>query len=138
MIFVRFGYLHFLRYFAKLIAWISILIILICLIAIGIYCFVLSEEYRDESPAKMKLKYVAIGLWILAGLYVIALLCLWKSLNISLAILEAASEYVGTNKKIILVPIVFFIFNFLIFIMWILAIVACFSVGDIDNGPDGT
>lgn len=77
-------------------------------------------------------------MWVLAGLYVISLLCLWKSLQISLAVLEAASDFVGSNLRIIFVPILFFILNIVVFCCWIAGIIFVFSIGDIDNGPEGS
>lgn len=81
---------------------------------------------------------MAIGVWIVAALYVVGLLCLWKSLQISLAVLEAASDFVGSNLRIIFVPILFFILNIIVFCCWIAGILTVFSVGDIDNGPEGS
>ena len=52
--------------------------------------------------------------------------------------LEAASDFVGSNMRIILVPMVFFVINVVVFVCWTLALIMVFSVGDIDNGPEGT
>ena len=84
------------------------------------------------------MKWVAVGCWILALLYVIALICLRKSLQISLAVLEAASDFVGSNLRIVLVPVLFFFIKLVIFICWVVGIITVFSVGEIDNGPEGT
>ena len=81
---------------------------------------------------------MAIAAWILAAIYVLVLLCLWKSLQISLAVLEAASDFVASNMRVVLVPVVFFIINIAAFCCWIAGVVCVFSVGDIDNGPAGT
>ena len=93
---------------------------------------------RPANNLRNTLKYVAIGVWVLAFFYVIAILCLRKSLQISLAILEAASDFVGSNLRIILVPVLFFILNIIVFSCWITGVILIFSVGDIDNGPAGT
>lgn len=82
--------------------------------------------------------YVAIGCWVVAGLYAISILCLWRSLQVSLAVLEAASDFVGSNMRVVFVPIVVFLLNGIVFICWIAGIVMVFSVGEIDNGPEGT
>eukprot|EP00347_Sterkiella_histriomuscorum_P005869 403354968 len=131
-------YLFTLKYFAKIIAWVSIFIILVSLIGIGAYMFVLSNDYPTSSNLRNGLKYASGGVWLLALLYVLALLCLWKSLQISLAVLEAASDFVGSNMRIIFVPILFFILNIIVFSCWIAGIILVFSVGDIDNGPEGS
>ena len=84
------------------------------------------------------MKWIAVGCWIVSVLYVIALACMWKSLQISLAVLEAASDFIGNNLRVMLIPIAFFVYNVVVFICWIAAIITVFSVGDIDNGPEGT
>jgi hypothetical protein len=81
---------------------------------------------------------VAYGVWFVAGLYVVALMCLWKSLQISIAVLEAASDFVSSNLRIMFVPVVFFILNAIIFVCWLASLIYIFSVGDIDNGPIGS
>lgn len=86
----------------------------------------------------MILKGVAIGVWVLAFIYMLALFCLWKTLQISLAVLEAASDFIGSNLRIVFVPLLFFVLNIVVFCCWIAGIIAVFSVGEIDNGPPGS
>ncbi|CDW78517.1 UNKNOWN [Stylonychia lemnae] len=114
------------------ISWASILLILVSLVGIGIYSYIISNSYPTT------LKYVALGVWILALFYVLALICLRSSLQVSLAVLEAASDFVGSNLRIVLVPVLFFILNIIVIICWIAGVLTVFSVGDIDNGPEGT
>ena len=52
--------------------------------------------------------------------------------------LQAAADFVGTNMRIMQVPVFFFFWNVVIFIGWIAAVVMVYSVGDIDNGPPGS
>jgi uncharacterized membrane protein len=61
-----------------------------------------------------------------------------KSLQISIAVLEAASEFVSKNIRIIGVPFIFFLVSLATFICWLAAIICLFSVGEIDNGPEGS
>jgi hypothetical protein len=92
----------------------------------------------SENQSYTTLKYAAVGVWILAVVYVIALLCYWKSLHISLAILETASEFIGTNMRVVFVPLIFFLLNVIVFLFWLIAVVYLYSVGDIENGEEGT
>jgi hypothetical protein len=57
---------------------------------------------------------------------------------VSIAILEAASDFIGSNLRIVFVPIVVFFINMITIVCWIAGIITVFSVGDIDNGPEGS
>ena len=95
--------------------------------------------YRKEDNTRTYLRIGACVCWFVAFIYVFTLLCMWRSLQISLAVLESASDFVGSNLRIVFVPLVFFVINMIVFIAWILAIVAVFSSGDIDNSSsDGS
>jgi hypothetical protein len=83
------------------------------------------------------MKVFAFGIWAIAGLYLLAMICMCKTLVISIAILEAAADFVGTTFRIISVPIIFFFINLAVFFMWIVAAICVFSVGDITPGSDG-
>jgi hypothetical protein len=76
--------------------------------------------------------------FIITAIYVLAILCLWKSLQVALTVIEAASHFVGSNMRVIFVPVVFFAINLTVFVAWATALVYVYSVGDIDNGPPGS
>lgn len=63
----------------------------------------------------------------------IAMLCLYRSLQISIAVLEAAAEFVGSNVKVIFVPLVFFIINTIVILMWGAGLLCVFSIGTIET-----
>lgn len=90
-------------------------------------------NFRDGDDTKTYLRIAAGVCWFFAFIYCACLICMWKSLQISLAVLECASDFVGSNLRIVFVPIVFFVMNVIVFIFWILAVIAIFSVGEIDN-----
>ena len=67
-----------------------------------------------------------------------AMLCLCKTLVISIAILEAAADFVGSTFRVILVPIIFFFINFGIFALWAVGAVCVFSIGEIESAGEGS
>lgn len=75
----------------------------------------------------------AIIVWVVAFIYMLVLLCLWKSLQISLSVLQATSDFVGSNLRIIIIPILSFVIQTIVFVMWIAGIIMVFSVGNIDD-----
>lgn len=70
---------------------------------------------------------------VFSFLYFIAMLCMCRTIVVSIAILEAAADFVGSTFRIISVPIIFFFINILVFFMWMVAAVCVFSIGEIDN-----
>jgi len=77
----------------------------------------------------------AIGLWCIALLYLIAMLCMCRSIMISIAILEAAADFVASRVSIVFVPVFFFFINFAITFAWVVAAVCVFSIGEISSTP---
>jgi inner membrane protein involved in colicin E2 resistance len=63
---------------------------------------------------------------------------MWKSIKVVLSVIQSASDFVGSNLRIMFVPIIFFVIHIGFTVAWIAGTVLVFSVGDIDNGPPGT
>lgn len=87
---------------------------------------------------KEHFKYVAFGVWALSALYLVIFSCLWKSLQIALTVIQAASDFVGSNLRVMLVPLIAFILHLAFIVAWIAGTVMVLSIGEIDNGPPGT
>ena len=81
---------------------------------------------------------IAFIIWGVSLLYLLAMICMCKTLVISIAILEAAADFVGSTFRIISVPIIFFFINLAIFFLWIVAAVCVFSIGDIQSSTPGS
>lgn len=76
---------------------------------------------------------LAISIWVVAGLYLLTMLCMCRTLVISIAILEAAADFVGSTFRVILVPIIFFFINFIVFFGWAAGALCVFSIGTIES-----
>jgi hypothetical protein len=94
--------------------------------------------YRDGNTSRYWLKILAFIIWFVAFLYFTAMLCMCRSLVISIAILEAAADFVGSTFRIILVPIIFFFINFAFFFAWAYGAVCVFSIGTITSRAAGS
>ena len=77
------------------------------------------------------MKWCGIGLWILAGLYLIILLCCCGRIKLGIAIIEATSQFVANKFSIFLVPIVFFLIIMIWIAYWIVSAVYVYSVGEV-------
>jgi len=72
--------------------------------------------------------------WILAGIYYLVMACNFKSLRVSIAIIETAADYFADTKRIMIIPIIYFIFGLSVFLMWIYGVLCIASIGDITAG----
>ena len=68
----------------------------------------------------------------MAGLYLLCMLCKINSLRVAIAVIETASDYFADTKRIILVPLLFFIFKIVWIAVWIIAIFGVASIGPIE------
>lgn len=77
-------------------------------------------------------------MWGISGLYIVIFMCLWKSLQVALSVIQAASDFVGSNLRVMIIPVIFFVIHIAFFVAWTIGAVMVFSIGEIDNGPPGS
>ena len=73
----------------------------------------------------------AVMCWIVAGIYVLVMVCSINSLRVAIAVIETAADYFADTKRIIFVPLLYFIFGILIFAGWVVAMICVASIGEI-------
>ena len=56
--------------------------------------------------------------------------CNFKSLRISLAIIETAADWFSDTKRIIFVPMIYFVFWIGVFILWLYGLCGVLSITD--------
>jgi hypothetical protein len=71
----------------------------------------------------------------LAGLYACFMLCCWKNISLGASIMEAASDFVGSNLRIITLPIFAYIIALIFFAYWIVTAIYLYGVGDAVYDP---
>lgn len=86
----------------------------------------------------MWLNIITWTMWSLAAIYYLCIACYFKALNISVGVLEAASDFVADTFRIILVPIIFFFIGISVFIIWVAGLICVGSVGDITAEGQGS
>jgi len=77
------------------------------------------------------MKYSAIALFVLAGIYLILLLCCCSRIRLGIAIMEATSKFVADVVSIFSVPLLFFLFILIWIFFWSISAVYIFSVGEV-------
>jgi hypothetical protein len=144
-------YLVFLRYFLQLGVYLTIIACEALLVFFGLYLWWYAQEKadkRDEAgissdPTSISIgnfkfdkqidsiRAAAIGVWVLAGIFALVTLCMWKRIELSVAIMKSAALFLKDTWGALLVPIVIFAFSLAVFAFWIAALVFLYTAGEV-------
>ena len=130
-------YIKFMDWCAFWIAWLSVFLILGSFVITGIYALVYrnkqidkNESYADTAEARSLLALAWITL-IIGGLYFLCMLCKFKALRVAIAVIETAGDYFADTKRILFVPILYFILAIGFLAAWVGAVIGVASIGSI-------
>ena len=125
-----FIYLVMLRWFAKPLIYLSMISIVGLLIGGGFYVYFLGNTYNVGDNTRQAMHGMGILLWILAGLYLLILMCCWSRIRLGAAVIEAASDFVAHKPSVFFVPVIFFFIVGVWIVFWVVSAVFVYSVGD--------
>jgi len=74
--------------------YISLVLIFCLLVGGGFYVFFLGVNYEGYDHTREVMIGMGILLWILAGLFLLAICCCWGTIRLAAAIMKAASDFV--------------------------------------------
>jgi len=130
-------YIKFMDWCAFWLSWFSVFLVLASLIGAGVWTYIYRQDqiakdpaFENESTATW-LMFGAVMCWIVAGIYVLVMVCSINSLRVAIAVIETAADYFADTKRIIFVPLLYFIFGILIFAGWVVAMICVASIGEI-------
>lgn len=147
-------YVWLLKIIVKPLLYISMVLILVGFILLGGFAWMKKAEYAESRPDgwddredgsamvwkdEKNFKYANIGAivaWCVAALYACFMCCCWKNISLGASIMEAASKFVGSNLRIVLLPILSYIVSFIFFLFWFVATVHLYSIGEAESEPD--
>ena len=128
-------YIKFMDKCASQLAWASVVLLVLFLLGSGAAAwytrYTILKDDDPENDYDSTLFYIAIAMWAIAGIFIMMILCFWNSLKVSIAIIETAADYFADSKRILLVPIVFFVSAVLVFAIWMAGVICVHSIGDI-------
>ena len=133
---ITFGYIKFMDWCAFWLAWFSV-ILLFFFFVLGGYgaWYTRSQLKNDDNDANDDyndhLFWTAMVFWLVSLVYVIFVACNWKSLKVSIAIIETAADFFADTKRIVLVPLCYFVVSIIIFGVWLGSIICVNSIGEI-------
>lgn len=113
-------YCILLKFFAKPIIWLSILVTGIGMVALAVLAHQYHGKMTDQTTSWAKtikaFEYILFGF---AALYFICILCLYKGIRVSIAVLETAAVVIIRNFWILVVPFISCIFIISYVVLWI-------------------
>ena len=129
---VALGYIYLLliRCMGALIIWLSIVLLQVSLIGGGAYMYMESDSYEEESDYRDYLKYAAYGIWGVAAMFLCCVCCCWRSIQIGIAVYSATAEYVASNLRIYILPIISYLVCGIWLAVWMVSAVYTFSIGE--------
>lgn len=128
-------YIKFMDWCAVPVAWATIVLIEIAFIVSGYMSYDYAQSAinanggnRDSTSAGAL--GVASVCWIMAALFYLIMFCNWKSLKISIAIIETAADFFADTKRIIFMPLMYFALWVCTFIFWLWGLTGVLSITD--------
>lgn len=118
-------YLKLMDWFATTMAYLTIALVQVGLVVIGYMAF--TRGMKKESDLYT---WTGIGLWVLAAIYYLCLCCNYKSLQIAIAIVDTAADWINDTKRIVFIPIFYFFVWCLLTAGWIYCYIGVTSITD--------
>lgn len=123
-------YVWLLKCITKPLLYTSLLLIFVLGAATGYYAYKEVMKIEDKTSDEYK---IAVGgaaiIWIIVALYMIFICCFWKAIALGASIMEASSEFLTENKKIVFLPIVMYIFSMPVILWWTSATIYIYGLG---------
>jgi hypothetical protein len=99
-------YVYLLQHIAKPLLYTSIVLIVLGLLGGAGYCSYAITLQEAASDARYAFFTAAIVLWLLFLIVAIFLCCNWTHIALGASILQASSDFLSSNQRIIVMPIV--------------------------------
>ena len=131
-------YIFILKWLTKPLLYVSMVAILVAFVLLGGWCWLKKAEYNIETQKK-NYDYClagAITAWVVAALYMLFICCLWKSISLGASIMEAASEFVTSNLRILVLPVVAYLVCVPYIAYWSVTAVYIYSLGEPEFKPN--
>lgn len=117
-----------LRLCAKVLAWLSILAFMVLLAVIGGLFY---NKYQNTTNSSDALNYevLAIIFWVIDGIFVLSICCLYEDIQLSLTIIEAAAIFIFRTIFILFTPFYGILLTVGYIIYWIPTAMFIYSIG---------
>ena len=105
-----FLYNWMLRCFAEILTWMAIVAVGVGIGLLGFFIYDYQDtNYPEGDTTKKWLEISAYTCWVLTGIYVLTVCCLYYSIKISVRVLKTSAKVIMRNMRMVLVPVIGFI-----------------------------
>lgn len=126
-----FIFMILIRCCAGVIVWLSIFFIEACLAGGGYWAYITKDKYDVADNNYKYLQYGAYGLWGIAGLFFIVILCLCSRIRLGVAVAKVTGQFIYNTPQVLLLPPIFMIICIVWIGAWAITAVYLGSVGTI-------
>jgi hypothetical protein len=86
---------------------------------------------EDKESNEYKIAIVgSIVIWVIVVLYTLFVCCFWKSIKLGASIMEAASQFISQNKRIMFLPLIAYICCLPIIAWWTATTIWIYGLGE--------
>ena len=125
-----FLYMWLIKCCASVMVWTSLILIALLIGAGGYYLFNRKDKYESDSDNYKTNLYAAYGTWGFLGLYILCMLCCCNRIRLAVAIMEATADFVASNLRVFILPIISFFVIIVFFAWWVVTALFVYSVGE--------
>lgn len=147
-------FIYLMSIFAEYLAWCCIILVQLGLFAAAIGSYFLWERSKegkalaienaktatakkeaedDKTPTYMLIAFIVLSL--LAVIFFCLLVCKCKELGTAIDVIDASADYIADNKRILVVPVVHFIFQMIVVCIWFGGFLCVASLNKIEIDP---
>jgi len=132
-VFIALVYVFLLKWIVKPVLYVSMVLILILFVLIGAWSF---AKRADYDPVKQKNNFDAATAgaavaWVVAAIYALFMCCCWQNISLGASIMEAASDFVTSNVRIIFLPVGAYLISAAFFAYWIITAIYLYGIGTV-------
>lgn len=90
-----------------------------------------STEIEDKTSNNYKTAFgVMILFAVLTVIFLVCICCMWKAIALGAAIMETASDFIGTNKRVVILPLLSYVFSVPIIMWWVSTSIFIYGLGN--------
>jgi len=130
-------YIFLLKWITKPLLYVSMVLILLFFLLLGGWAWIQRSKYDPETEQKNH-QYATIGAgvsWSFAAIYACFICCCWSKISLGASIMEAGSDFVSSNLRVIALPVISYTLVFVYFLYWIVTAIHLYSIGEPEFQP---
>lgn len=128
-------YIKLLDWFADELAYCTVVAIGLSQFVVGYLIYTKSVDIEALDPSSSSVSYYlwgAVALWISGAIYCLCLCCNWAQLKLSVMVIDVAADFVQDTRRIVIVPIAYFLVWCLCFWIWFYGFLGVASISESD------